>query len=183
MKQYPAEFMQFWTAYPRKDGKAQAFRIWERAIIDGADPAWITHLAGCFARYMRHEGRPIDKIPHPSTFLSQRLDDDPTEWPGCAMDATIAEARRRAAEVEAARLAEQQAAHEQAKADLARIATLSDDELAGLVERVMARRDLSKWELTHLRRTKALARENATWRMRLIEVLDGDASAQLRLAL
>lgn len=169
---YPAPFEAFWSAYPRAEAKAHAFQCWQRAVIDGHDPERIVYMAERFAAYMAHDGRPHDKIPHPATFLNQRLDDDPERWPGAQVATALRDAEKRRA-MEAEALAdERRTEREKAEREIKRVADVPDGLLAKLVEEVLADLSLARWERAHLSKTKAHARKSPSWRLRLIERLD-----------
>lgn len=70
------QFDEFWAAYPRKVGKQGARRMWETKIRGtrtnpGADPQAITAGAIAFGEHTRNTATPIDKIPHPQTWLNR----------------------------------------------------------------------------------------------------------------
>lgn len=76
-KGYSDDFMEFWAAYPRKEGKGKAWDAWQKN-----KPA----LADCLAtldEYKRTSSWKPDKdgktfIPHPATWLNQgRWEDEP----------------------------------------------------------------------------------------------------------
>lgn len=86
---YCAAFEAFWAAYPRREGKRKAYESWKAAGgrvkaskgIDSAKAAtYILERATAYGESPR--GRwPMDKIPHPTTWLNQdRFDDDPKAW-------------------------------------------------------------------------------------------------------
>lgn len=77
---YPPGFVQFWTHYPRKVGKGEAFAAWKRmsradkeAAIDRAE--W---FAGCW-KANDPNGDRAQFIPHPGTWLRQRRWEDASE--------------------------------------------------------------------------------------------------------
>lgn len=84
---YTDAFLTWWTAYPRRVGKAAAFRAHQKAakrVRDehGISPAEahtrILEAATAFAGTPKAKG---DFCPHPSTWLNQgRYDDDPATW-------------------------------------------------------------------------------------------------------
>jgi hypothetical protein len=68
-------FDRFWNAYPRKVGKKDARRAFERALRDGAD---VCHMLATIEAWRGEwQARP-QFCPHPSTWLNKgRWDDDP----------------------------------------------------------------------------------------------------------
>jgi len=73
-----SEFDLFWKAYPRKVGKAEACKSWERIKPDAHLLAWIMKALARqkeSADWKREFGK---FIPHPKTWLNQKLwEDDP----------------------------------------------------------------------------------------------------------
>jgi len=67
---YTERFERFWAAYPRKQAKAAAFEAFQKFDEEAQEGAVMA--APFFAQEMQEEGRPIDKIPHGSTWLNQR---------------------------------------------------------------------------------------------------------------
>jgi hypothetical protein len=72
--EYPADFQKFWDSFPRKDGKREALKAWqkltpgEKAAVLADVPLRVTH---------NWAGRETEKIPHASTYLNQhRWEDD-----------------------------------------------------------------------------------------------------------
>jgi len=67
----------FWQAYPRKVGKGAAREAFARAIrkIDGPDPP--ARLMAALAAIKPEWAKlPIDKVPHPATWLNQERWED-----------------------------------------------------------------------------------------------------------
>ena len=64
-------FDQFWSAYPRKDGKARALDIWKRHRLGGKLQVVIAHLTAIkqSPQWTDQGGR---FVPHAGTYLSQR---------------------------------------------------------------------------------------------------------------
>ena len=84
-KTYSKAFLDFWTAYPRKVGKADASKAYQRAAkhladSDCLDPAgFLRHQAEQFAA--SPAGNAGEFVPYPATWLNQaRYEDDPAEW-------------------------------------------------------------------------------------------------------
>lgn len=75
--QYTEEFeKRFWAIYPRKDGKADAFELWQDLSPEDRDRAAAdvpSRVANNWAT------RPVDKMPYGSTYLSKRLFEDPIQ--------------------------------------------------------------------------------------------------------
>ncbi len=71
-------FDQFWSMYPRKDGKARALDIWKRHRLGGKLQAVITHLAAIkqSPQWTDQGGR---FVPHAGTYLGQRRYEDEVE--------------------------------------------------------------------------------------------------------
>lgn len=73
-------FAQFWQAYPRRVGKGQALKAWER-IPDAHD--LLPRMLAVIAAWSQSEGWTKDGgrfIPHPATWLNgKRWEDDPPE--------------------------------------------------------------------------------------------------------
>jgi len=66
------EFKAFWVAYPRRVGKKPA-KAKFLAILKRGEATAAQLIAGArdYADEMRREGRPLDKIAHPTTWLNQ----------------------------------------------------------------------------------------------------------------
>jgi hypothetical protein len=72
--EYPDDFQKFWNSFPRKDGKREALKAWqkltpgEKATALADVPLRVTH---------NWAGRETENIPHASTYLNQhRWEDD-----------------------------------------------------------------------------------------------------------
>lgn len=75
LRPLPATFDDFWAAYPRRCGKADARKAWAKAILL-ADPASI--VAAASRMTVEYAGKELRYIPHPSTWLNgERYADDP----------------------------------------------------------------------------------------------------------
>lgn len=77
---YPSGFLSFWDKYPRKVGKLAAANAWKFASkLDEASK--IENAASKFAALCRRKATPIDKIPHPATWLNAGRweDEEPAE--------------------------------------------------------------------------------------------------------
>lgn len=69
----PAGFVEFWTAYPRKVGKGEAEKAWQRAKVPvGTVLAALSWQANS-ADWERDGGQ---FIPYPATYLNQRRWED-----------------------------------------------------------------------------------------------------------
>lgn len=85
---YSTEFEAFWKAYPRKEGKGEAWKVWDRAVAvahqlrdtTAADAmAWLTATAAAFAASPAGQGGRF--VPHAATWLNKRrFEDDQREW-------------------------------------------------------------------------------------------------------
>jgi hypothetical protein len=67
--EYSAEFMEFWTAYPRRVRKKDAFKHWKPVIAKGASAAEIVTAANAYSAAMGYLERAPDMIMHPQTFI------------------------------------------------------------------------------------------------------------------
>jgi hypothetical protein len=77
--QLRAPFAEFWIAYPRKIGKAEAARKFVTAARS-TDPPILIAAAGRLAERVRRDGTEERFIPHPATWLHQgRWDDEPPQ--------------------------------------------------------------------------------------------------------
>ncbi|MFI9304813.1 hypothetical protein ACIG0C_36375 [Kitasatospora aureofaciens] len=73
----PDLFDAFWTAYPRKVGKAYARTAWAKALKRGVDPAAVTAAVPKHTAYWRATNTPAQYIPYPATWLNgERYDDE-----------------------------------------------------------------------------------------------------------
>jgi hypothetical protein len=73
----PDLFDAFWTAYPRKVGKAYARTAWTKALKRGADPAAVVAAVPRHAAYWHQTQTQAQYIPYPSTWLNgDRYEDD-----------------------------------------------------------------------------------------------------------
>jgi hypothetical protein len=68
--EYPQEFEDFWSAYPRRVEKRKAYRLWLAHVQDGVKPADLAKAAGEYSRETKD--RESEHIKHPSTFLAKR---------------------------------------------------------------------------------------------------------------
>lgn len=77
------EFEEFWREYPRQVGKAAARVTYTKHVQGGADPAAILRATIRHAEDMRREDRPINFVPHPTTWLNRTPweDEDPEPPP------------------------------------------------------------------------------------------------------
>lgn len=67
--EYPPQFEQFWTAYPRHIAKKTALKAWN-AAIKRMTPEQIIENTQEFALSIKREGRAERYIPHPATWLN-----------------------------------------------------------------------------------------------------------------
>lgn len=100
---YPEPFAAFWTAYPRKIGKAQAYRAWIARLQEGRK-AGVTierrtaMMVVCAQNYARSvQGRDLQHVKHPATFVGP--DEHWKEYattaaPDAAQRTTTTDARR-----------------------------------------------------------------------------------------
>lgn len=68
-EKYPPQFEEFWSVYPRRDGKTDAFRSWNARINEGAPHEMLTKCAKNYGDYMRQEQTESKFIMQPATFL------------------------------------------------------------------------------------------------------------------
>lgn len=64
----------FWPQYPRKIGKLEALRAWQKIGLKNDDQPTLDHIMRGLEHYLHHEWE-LDRpryIPHPSTWLNQR---------------------------------------------------------------------------------------------------------------
>ncbi len=73
----PVGFTEFWNVYPRKVVKRNAIKAWDKI---GADEALVDTIVADVKRRLDGEwnGKEIQYIPHPSTYLNQRRWEDET---------------------------------------------------------------------------------------------------------
>ncbi|MCP4493337.1 MAG: hypothetical protein GY820_39435 [Gammaproteobacteria bacterium] len=76
--QYSQEFLQFWTVYPRREGKGRAWKYWTREGLDRKLPDILSGVAlyRCTEGWQKDGGR---FIPHPATWLNDRRWEDEPE--------------------------------------------------------------------------------------------------------
>lgn len=67
---YTPEFDEFWNVYPRKIGKVECFKTWERVIKNGEHPSFIIQCATNYAKDCEMKGTEDRFIKHPKTFLN-----------------------------------------------------------------------------------------------------------------
>lgn len=77
--EYTHDFLSFWTAYPRKEGKGAAWKAWQRTA-KMRNPLELTVILAAIERHKDTEQWDDPKfIPHPATWLNQRRwEDEPT---------------------------------------------------------------------------------------------------------
>lgn len=73
---YPLDFEHWWHAYPRHEAKAAAFKSYQARLKSGRSAEQLYDAAEHLAAYVDEHGTPTDKIPHATTFLNQRRDED-----------------------------------------------------------------------------------------------------------
>lgn len=74
----PDHFADFWTAYPRREGKAAARKAFEKLVDHPRIVAAARQYAAAVAQWRPEERK---YVPHPATWLNQgRYDDDPATW-------------------------------------------------------------------------------------------------------
>lgn len=95
-------FAAFWSAYPRKEGKAKAAKTWKTQKLDSLADKIIADVDARIADPKQWDVAQF--IPHPTTYLNQRRWED--EWPRAPAQATqpgmlLRESEERAAEINA----------------------------------------------------------------------------------
>lgn len=76
--QDPDAFDAFWTAYPRRVGKKEAIRSWNKALKAGVPAERIVQAAEAYSRERRDE--PVKFTKYPTTWLNGgHYDDEPTK--------------------------------------------------------------------------------------------------------
>lgn len=65
---YPDDFEEFWRTYPRHEDKKKAFKVWQKALKNGATADEIIAGAARYAKY--RAGEPEQYTKHPSTWLN-----------------------------------------------------------------------------------------------------------------
>lgn len=102
---YTEAFERFWRVYPRRVGKKAAFKAWNRLLKrsrDNPNPPTEEQLIAAARNYnraMQMQGRPLDRIKHPSTFLSAR-DRWWEEWVNGIPDGELTSRQRRLSAVD-----------------------------------------------------------------------------------
>jgi len=89
-----SRFQEFWNAYPRKIGKGQALKIWQRLKVNSELMGKMLQALETqkqSSQWMRDGGQ---YIPHPGTWLNQGRWDDEVEPAACEDDSPSAELRR-----------------------------------------------------------------------------------------
>lgn len=70
-KEYTSDFESFWNAYPRKIGKAEAFKTWKTVLKKGEDPQIIILCAENYKAQCDRMNTETQYIKHPKTFLNE----------------------------------------------------------------------------------------------------------------
>lgn len=85
-------FSEFWTAYPRKVGKAEALKRWER--MTRKDHSTATRAADHLGRYVASQSVELQFVPHPATFIGpKRKWEDWVDGPPAGYDGTTGRQR------------------------------------------------------------------------------------------
>ena len=69
--EYTADFEAFFSAYPRRLRKQEAFATWERRKREGVDVEAVIAAATAYGKAMAYLGKGSDVILHPKTFLNE----------------------------------------------------------------------------------------------------------------
>nr|DAP18584.1 MAG TPA: Replication initiation and membrane attachment [Caudoviricetes sp.] len=67
---YPKSFEEFWSAYPRRIGKGEAYKKYKARLNDGFSEQELITAAINYAQICKSEHTPDNYIKHPKTFLS-----------------------------------------------------------------------------------------------------------------
>ena len=67
-----SQFAEFWTAYPRKVGRAKARAVWDAQVAAGADPGAIALGAARYATQERRAGTEERYMPYPVNWLDDQ---------------------------------------------------------------------------------------------------------------
>jgi len=70
-KEYTSDFELFWNTYPRKIGKAEAFKTWNTVLKKGEDPQLIIRCAENYKVQCDRLNTEPQYIKHPKTFLNE----------------------------------------------------------------------------------------------------------------
>jgi len=68
---YSSEFEDFWSKYPRKIGKTECFKKWQRVVKDGVSPELIIKCAENYSKQCIEHQTEERFIKHPKTFLNE----------------------------------------------------------------------------------------------------------------
>ena len=78
--EYPYDFEEFWKIYPRRTGKAAAFRVWRKLNLTQKRRAYVALRKQIPALKAQIRGPNENFCPHPSTWLNEgRFDDEPEQ--------------------------------------------------------------------------------------------------------
>lgn len=67
---YPKHFEEFWSVYPKKAGKGEAYKKYKARLNDGWSEEELKYAAGRYAEYVRRMRIEDQYIKHAKTFLS-----------------------------------------------------------------------------------------------------------------
>lgn len=70
VKPYPEDFETFWSVYPRKVGKGEAYKCYKARIADGWKPKDLAAAAKRYGTEVVKNRTEVTYIKHPKTFLS-----------------------------------------------------------------------------------------------------------------
>lgn len=73
---YSEQFLSFWEIYPRKEGKAEAFKAWERLLKEGYTPEQLTAAAQRYRASCERKKTERDYIKKGVNFLRHRTFED-----------------------------------------------------------------------------------------------------------
>lgn len=92
-------FADFWSAYPKKEGKPGAERAWQGKKLDLIADLILADLARSFGEGGRWKGTELKFVPMPATYLNNRRWED--EWTTAAKPGQVPRETRTEAEIEA----------------------------------------------------------------------------------
>ena len=68
---YPKDFEEFWSIYPRKVDKGNAYKKYKARINDGWKESELMEAASNYAEQVKRDRTEAKYIKHPKTFLSE----------------------------------------------------------------------------------------------------------------
>lgn len=74
--EYSNDFLAFWEIYPKKEGKAEAFKVWKRLLKEGYTAEQLTAAARHYKEVCEQKGTERDYIKKGVNFLRHRTFED-----------------------------------------------------------------------------------------------------------